>query len=294
MSIYSRIKGWFSMLIKSKAKEEFNIEPISSEQMQSWISECVNIYRGDPCWLDEEDGIDTVNFAKAVCSETARLATLGIGIKISGSVRADWLKAQIEKIYYQLRSWVEYGCAYGTIILKPDGETVRMYTPMEFEVTHHTDGNIDGIVFHNYKRRGNKWYTMLEYHRFEDGLYVITNRCYVGESPDDTKRPVSMKASPWSELDDEAYVENVTGNLYGVFRMPQANNIDLNSPLGLPIFSEAIQELRDLDIAYSRNSEEIIDSKRIALADEALLTFSGEPVAKNSSSHPSMFSSLLP
>lgn len=280
MSIFSKIKEWFHMLVKTKAKEEFNIEPVSSEQMQAWISECINIYRGEPCWLDEEDSIDTVNFAKAVCSETARLATLGIGIRISGSARADWLQGQIERIYYQLRAWVEYGCAYGTVILKPDGEAVRLYTPLEFEVTHHTDGNIDGVVFHNYKRRGDKWYTLLEYHRFEDSRYVITNKCYVGDQPDDTRRQVNIQNSPWEDLTEETYVENVAGTLYGVLKMPQANNIDLDSPLGLPIFSEAIQELRDLDIAYSRNSKEIVDSKRIAMADDSLLAFAGEPVTK--------------
>ena len=55
--------------------------------------------------------------------------------------------------------------------------------------------------------------------------------------------------------------------LFGVFRTPQANNIDMDSPYGLPIFSEAVQELRDLDIAYSRNSKEIKDSKRMVLLD---------------------------
>lgn len=280
MSIFSTIKRWFSMLIKSKAKDEFNIEPINSENMMSWINECVNIYQGNPCWLDEEDGIDTVNFAKAVCSETARLATLGIGIKIDGSSRAKWLTQQVERMFSQLRNWVEYGCAYGTIILKPDGNTVRLYTPFEFEVTHQTDGIIDGIVFHNFKKVGDKWYTLLEYHRFEDGRYVITNKCYVGTASDDTKRMVDLKLSPWEDLAEEAYVENMVGMLFGVFKMPQANNIDMNSPLGLPIFSEAIQELRDLDIAYSRNSGEIVDSKRIALADDSLLAFAGEPVTR--------------
>ena len=61
------------MLSKSKAKDEFNIEAISAEQISDWIGECVNIYQGNPSWLDEEDHIDTVNFAKALCSETARL-----------------------------------------------------------------------------------------------------------------------------------------------------------------------------------------------------------------------------
>ena len=77
------------MRLAGKAREEFGIEPISSEDMDARENECVNIYQGNPSWLDTEDGIDTVNFAKAVCSEVARLTTLGIGIQIDGSARAD-------------------------------------------------------------------------------------------------------------------------------------------------------------------------------------------------------------
>ena len=269
------------MLLRSKSKDEFNINPVGSEQMGAWISECVNIYKGSPCWLNEEDHIDTINFAKAICSETARLATLGIGIHVDGSARAVWLQEQVERIYYQLRNWVEYGCAYGTVILKPNGKDIQLYTVNEFEITHHTDGLVDGVVFHNWKEADKKWYTLLEYHRYENGLYVITNKCYLGTYPDDTKDPVDIKTSPWSDLAEEAYIENVDQPLFGVLRMPQANNIDLDSPYGLPVFSEAIQELRDLDIAYSRNSKEIKDSKRTVLADDSLIAYGGRPVAKS-------------
>ena len=279
MSILSTIKGWFSMLLRSKAKDEFNIEPIGSEQMMAWINECISIYQGNPCWLDEEDHIDTVNMAKAICSETARLVTMGIGIRIDGSARATYLQQQIERIYYQLRNWVEYGCAYGTVILKPNGNMVQLYTPDEFEVTHHTDGKIDGIVFHNWKKVGNDWYTRLEYHRVENGMYIITNKCYIGTNRDDTKKAIDIKQTPWADLTEESHIANVTGMLFGALRMPQANNIDLDSPYGLPVFSEAIQELRDLDIAYSRNSKEIMDSKRTVLLDSDALLATGRKVA---------------
>lgn len=255
------------MLVKSKAMDEFNIEPISSEQMRSWINECVSIYQGAPCWLNEDDHIDTINFAKALASETARLATLGIGIKLDGSARADWLKEQIDKVYFQLRHWVEYGCAYGTIILKPNGDSIDLYAPDMFEIVHVNNGKIDGVIFHNWKKSGKKWYTRLEYHRFEDGLYRITNKCYLGDSPDDTKEQVDIKTTPWDYLMEEVAISNMEKPLFGVLRTPQANNIDMDSPYGLPIFSEAIQELRDLDIAYSRNSKEIHDSKRTVLLD---------------------------
>lgn len=274
------------MLLRSRAKEEFNIEPIGSEEMERWVNECVNIYKGNPCWLDEADHIDTVNFAKAICSETARLATLGIGIHVDGSARADWLQKQIDRVYFQLRHWVEYGCAYGTVILKPNGDSIDLYTRDDFEVTHITSGMIDGVVFANRQKRENKWYTRLEYHRFDGGLYLITNKCFVGESPNDTKESIDISLTPWAELQEEAAIEQVDKPLFAPLRTPHANNIDLDSPFGLPVFSEAIQELRDLDIAYSRNAKEIKDSKRTVLLDADRMLPYGTPNALERNSMP--------
>lgn len=267
MGLISAIKGWFSMLLKSRATEEFDIETIGTEDMDSWISECISIYKGNPSWLDEEDHIDTVNFAKAICNETARLVTLGIGIHVDGSARAKWLQEQIDAVYFQLRHWVEYGCAYGTIILKPNGGGIDLYTRGKFDITHETNGEIDGAVFYDQKQVGKKWFTRLEYHRFVGDQYVITNKCFVGESENDTGKAIDISLTPWSDLMEEVAVSNIDKPLFGVLRTPQANNIDLNSPYSLPIFSEAIQELRDLDIAYSRNAKEIKDSKRTVLLD---------------------------
>lgn len=278
MSIISKIRGWLSMLVRSKAKDEFNIEPVISEQMQRWVNECVNIYQGDPCWLDEEDHIDTINFAKTLASETARMTTLGIGIKLDGSARAEWLQKQIDKVYFQLRHWVEYGCAYGTVILKPNGDSIDLYTPEKFEIVHENNGVIDGVVFHNWKQVGEKWYTRLEYHRFEGAVYLISNKCYLGDRPDDTKERIDISATPWDYLSEEVGISNMEKPLFGVFRTPQANNIDMDSPYGLPTFSEAIQELRDLDIAYSRYSKENKDSKRTVLLDSDSLLPGGQKV----------------
>jgi A118 family predicted phage portal protein len=278
MSIFTTIKGWFSMLLKSRAKDEFNIEAIGTEQMQAWVNECVNIYQGNPCWIDTEDHIDTINFAKSLCSETARLAMLGTSIKIDGGARAKWLQEQIDKVYFQLRTWVEYGCAYGTVILKPNGDTVDLYTPDMFEITHVTNDVIDGVVFHNWEKVDKRWFTRLEYHRFENGQYRITNKCYVGDKPDDLKERVDISLTPWPDLAEEATAVNVDKPLFSSFRTPHANNIEMGSPYGLPIFSEAIQELRDLDIAYSRNSKEIKDSKRTVLLDSDTMTPSGMKV----------------
>ena len=96
------------MFFKKQAEEDFNIQAAEFPEMESLINRCANIYRGAPEWLDDEDNIKTINFAKTVCSETARLTTLAIGIQIGGSARAIWLQKQINKVSLgrvRLRLW---------------------------------------------------------------------------------------------------------------------------------------------------------------------------------------------
>ena len=268
------------MFLTSKAKEEFNIEPIISQSMKNMISKCISIYCGKPYWLDEEDHIKTVNFAKSVCSETARLTMLGTKITIDGSARAEWLQEEIDKIYYKIREWVEYGCAYGTVIIKPNGNGVDFVTPEDFIVTDTENGKITGVVFINRAIEGKKYFTRLEYHRFVNDVYCITNKCYVGDTKNDTSKVVNIAKTPWKDLAEESFIQNVDKPLYGVLTMPHANNVELNSPFGMPIFSEALEELKDLDIAYSRNAKEIFDSKRTVLLDSDRLLPSGGKVAQ--------------
>lgn len=266
------------MLFKNKAKEEFDIEDITSSEMKHMVDKCKDIYQGKPYWVDDDEHIKTINFAKAVCSETARLVTLGIGIQIDGSTRAKWLQKQIDNIYYRLRDWEEYGCAFGTVILKPNGESVDLYKPDQFIVTDQSNGEITGCVFVNKEAdsTGKKYYTRLEYHRFmDDGTYAISNKCYVGSSENDINESIDIEKTPWVGLVEEAAIENIEQPLFGVLRTPHANNIDIDSTLSLPIFADAIEEFKDLDIAYSRNAKEIKDSKRLVLLDSDRLLQSG-------------------
>ena len=62
------------MKFKKQAEEDFNIQAAEFPEMESLINRCANIYRGAPEWLDDKNNIKTINFAKSVCSETARLA----------------------------------------------------------------------------------------------------------------------------------------------------------------------------------------------------------------------------
>lgn len=281
------------MIFKKQAEEDFNIQAAEFPEMESLINRCANIYRGAPEWLDDEDNIKTINFAKTVCSETARLTTLAIGIQIGGSARATWLQKQINKVYFQIRHWVEYGCAYGTVFIKPNGESLDVFTPTDVMIVDYDNQEIKGIIFKDSYTVGRKYYTRLEYHRFVettvDGVttypYYVSNRAYVSKSPQSIGNKIDLKQTKWADLMADtppilkANGEKLDGPLFGVLRTPQANNVDISTPLGLPVFAEGIEELGDIDVAYSRNAGEIKDSQKIALLDDRLLMPSGTPVS---------------
>lgn len=280
------------MIFKRQAEKAFNVQSIVSPDMEKAINQCADVYHGNPEWLDDEEGIKTINFAKALCSETARLVTLGIGIHLEGSARAEWLQQQIDLIYSKLRDWVEYGCAYGTVFLKPNGTSLDAFTPADVLLVDYDNLAVRGIIFKDSYQSGKKWYTRLEYHRFvetvQDGVtiypYYVSNRAYVSKSEESLGDPIPLTQTKWADmLEDTPPILKASGEpldkpMFGIFRTPQANNVDISSPLGLPIFREAVEELKDLDIAYSRNAGEIFDSQKIILADDRLLYESGKSI----------------
>lgn len=269
------------MFLGGEAKKEFDIQPLSFPGTESTLSACIRAYQGHPTWLDSEDDITTINFAKSVCVEVARLTTLGISIKVDGSARADWLQEQVEQLYFSLRPWAEYGDAYGTIILKPNGEFVDLYTPEEFAVVDTSAGKITGAVFRSREISGDgkRFFTRMEYHHFDDdGIYHIDNRCYVSEDANSKGKPIGIKETPWASLEEESSIVGLDKPLFGVWKTPHANHKDVNSPLSLPIFVDALKELEDLDIAYSRNASEIFESRRTVLLDSDKLMATGEKV----------------
>lgn len=291
------------------AKQQFGVEPVVSSSMDAAIRRWMDTYSGRPDWIDPdedgEDAIRTINFAKAICSETARLTTLAIGINLSGGVRAAWLQSQVDKaIYPRLRKWVEYGCAGGTVIFKPNGSGIDVITPDRFLVTE-TDSNkkITGIIFQDTYTIGKVIYTKLEYHRFEhysavqeDGeraeqtVYQISTKTFRSYSENSIGSEVPITETKWNGIEPEVSVvkandDKIDSMLFGVLTMPEANNIDLDSPLGMSIFSAAMEELKDLDIAYSRNAYEIDNSNVIELLDDTLVQQDGSKASKGKRIH---------
>lgn len=272
MGLINWLKGVIGRMFKSQAKKEFSTEILQSPQMEKAIRRWMKIYSGFPEWVDEEEEIRTINFAKTVTSETARLTCLDLSIKLDGSARADYIQTVIDNMFDKIREYVEKACACGTVVLKPNGSGVECLDPSKFLITE-TDGNnnIQGMIFFDYYDVSDRFYTRMEYHRFAGNAYLISNRCYMSRSKGTLGEKIDIANSPWNELAEDVIIENLENPLYAVLKTPMANHIDPASPLGISIFAEAIEELKDLDIAYSRNTGEIKDSRRMVLLDERMV-----------------------
>ena len=139
-----------------------------------------------------------------------------------------------------------------------------------------------GAIFAAHTSNGKAHYTRLEYHRYEGEdangpIYAITNKAFKNQL-DNGKTvlgsPVALQSIPaWAEMQDEVRISNLAKPLFAYFRVPGANTIDPNSPLGLSVFANALTELKAIDVAISRKNTEIEDSKHI--------TFVGQTVIQN-------------
>ena len=291
MSIISVIKGWWSKMFKSEIKDQFQVTGITSGNMQKAIQNWMLIYKGDPEWVNEEEGIKTIKFAKFICGEIARLATLAIDVTFDGTRKKYMDQFWENSVKDRIREWTELMCACGTVILKPNGTGVDLVTPDRFEIIS-IDGNhyITGIVFQDTHEDGDDHFTKLEYHRFftasvrmpdsaeyyDTTYYSISNRAFVSKNAGEIGKPIDLSMTIWSGLQPDVHITKKSGDkinsmLFGLFRMPSLNDIDLNSPLGISAFADAIEELKDLDIAYSRNAEEIKDSRRMVMIDDKII-----------------------
>lgn len=272
MSLISWIKGVIGNMFRTKdAKKAFDIDPILSAAMDNAIRTWGLIVAGKAPWVSEKDSVRTINFAKFLCSDTAKKICLDIDVNVDGSARAEYLENVVNAVKKVLRDKVEDACCLGGIMLKPNGAPgqacVDYITPDNFLVTAaNSNGDILGCVFFDYSSKGDTSYVRLEYQRFEGDKYLISNKAYKLTANGSIHHEIALsKVDAWADIEPEASIDNIDKTLFAYFKMPYNNVIDPTSPLGVPVFYNAINELRDLDIAWSRKGDEVEDSKHMLI-----------------------------
>lgn len=192
----------------------------------------------------------------------------------SDTSRAEFLNEQYTKLKRQLRKQLEYGIALGGLIIKPyyvqnqaeDGQPTAdiefdfiradCFFPLAFD----NNGHITEAAFVQPKVDKNVTYFRLEYHKWENNTLEIINKAYKStqanlsniSDSDDLGKEISLSEVPeWSGLQEKTVIKDVTKPLFGYFKMPEANTIDMTSPLGVSGYSRVVSLIKDADIQYS-------------------------------------------
>ena len=286
MGIFARVKEFIMKLFQKNVEQIFNVNAVTSKEMQEAQNLWHRIIKGTPDWIRGD--VRTINFARYICQYTAKKACLEIAVHVEGSERADFIhKITRQMIEKSIRDKTEDACGMGGIILKPNGNTnpsnaVDYVMPWNYLITEQTtNGDILGIIFFDRIRKGNTYYTRLEYQHFvygvtEDGeegrFYQIENKAFQSSSESHLGMEIPLAyVNEWADIQPVSTIRNVEKTLFGYLKMPFNNTIDYKSPEGVSVFAGCIEELRDLDIAWSRKGNEIEDSQHITFIDENAL-----------------------
>lgn len=269
------------MIYKGEIEKRFDTGLQLSAAMEEAIDTYYQITSGNPPWLNPEDDIESLNFAGYIDDMVAGLTTLDLGINIDGGERAVYLQRMADYILQVINDKVSEGLGNCGLMFKANGRNIDYYEPGEFAPTEiDSNGNILGCVFQSQISRDDWTYTRLEWHRYEDNAYRISNYAYkirtgrAGVHGLSIGEPCSLtEIKEWENIQEEVALENIEQPLFSYFKNPAPNRVDRGSPLGVPIWGNAIGELCDLDIAWSRKSTEIADSKHITFVSSSAVQY---------------------
>ena len=231
--------------------------------------------------------------------------------------RAEYLNKQYKKVKKALREQLEYGIALGGLVIKPyvvekktqiETKSVNMMTgkpdSKEFETSYDIEfdyvqaneffplsfdanGKLTEAAFIQRKYDKDITYSRLEYHRLEGNTVTIVNKAFKSgvtnsgvnsHSAEYLGNEVPIKSVPgWESFEPVTTIEDVDRLLFAYFKMPEANTVDKESPLGVSGFAKATSLIEDADMQYSRLLWEFEGGELAIDIDREALRYMNDP-----------------
>lgn len=314
--MFSKIMAMIRQVIRKmlplKAVEQVEkIETPLSTDMINALDDWYKAYCEQSPWLSADDGkVKSMGLPALIASEIARQVTLEMQWNITGKTpektegsdetpeavdnpRAEYLRNEFKKLMNELRKKLEQGCAAGGMTIRPypntdDGHIYFGWT-MDwslYPVAFDENGDLKDVVFRDVYQDGEITYTRLERHTVEGDNVKVTQRVFKSKFKDQIGSEVPLTAvEQWKNLEPEATLHGTEGQMFGWFKVAAANNVDVDSPMGISVFHKALKRIKQADMQYSRllwefeGSELAIDVDPLALRpQQGKKTGKGEPI----------------
>lgn len=256
-----------------------------NEEEYSRVQNWLNAYRGDADWqhytwmdnygVDHSEKRMTLNMPKTVAHEMASLV-FNNKCLINVTPKTDKTKDKtapedldnpahlfVQQVlednyfYHNAQRYLEYMFATGGMVIRGyvrDGKVkLRFATADAFiPISEDANGVTECVIVDAFKKSG-AYYTFLEWHLEEDENYVIKNELYKSTNSDGSDIGIKVKLDEvYKGLKDETrYSKSQYTVPTFVYVKPNiANNINLTSPMGIPLIANASDTLKQLDLLY--------------------------------------------
>ncbi|MEG0899524.1 MAG: phage portal protein [Oscillospiraceae bacterium] len=269
--------------IMAAINKELGIESSMSSSMIDAIELWSLMYENKSPWISKT--VKGGSYPAAIATEIARLTTLELVSEVSctNKNRQEYINEIYKnKVLSKLRTQTEYACAKGGLVFKPytnNGQIEVQFIQADdfFPISWDNSENITMCAFVEQTKVGKDWYTKIEIHSLNNGSVHVKNICYKSKSNKMLGSKVSFAdVSKWADIADEADLIGIDRLPFGYFKMPIANTIDTKSPLGVSVYSRAVQKLKEADERESQIDWEYRSKETAVHIAESLLRFNAE------------------
>lgn len=286
--MFNKILGWIRSVINKMFNvnigTKFNVNIAISDKMITAIGLWEKMYKDEAPWLNND--VISAGLPASISRELATATVVEFESEITGSKRADFLQEKYKKIKKNLRKNLEYGCSLGGLVFKPYVANNQLLVDIIkgtnfFPVEYNSNEECTAGIFVSRKVEGKYYFTRLEYHELDisNRKYIIQNKAYMSSSEEILGNEVPLAAiSDWKDIQEIVGIDNVEKPLFGYFKIPFANTIDPDSPIGVSVYSRATKLIEEADKQFARllwefeGSELAIDADPTALQSSKIMS----------------------
>lgn len=220
----------------------------------------------------------TMNMPKKVCEDFSNLEwSEKVEIKLDTKQKTEklWkvLDSKENSFSINMPQFLEKEYALGTMVTveyKKNNKTIIDYIDGDIVLPYkYTNSYINGLITVSRSVEGTKskkrYYTLLTYHEYDDGIYLKTNELYVSKNENILGKNIPFKEK-YPNVEEDEIIETEYPR-FQVWKLPIANNFDTGSPMGLSILANQIDKFKNIDTKYDSFDHEFTSGRRRVLID---------------------------